>query len=116
MKQTTPLDSLTRLSTDHAAVTAGSTEGVVVSTDALTDGRPRWAARVDVGDDIMIAGQPAHIGSYAHAPGCEPHELTISPAWCGTICTLYLTHRPFVLRICNGGIYAVDPEQVVLDE
>ena len=108
------LDPLTRLSTDDHAVTTGVYGGQIVNDDACTDSPPRAVEGLAAGDDITIAGHDAHVGSYTQKVDGYPYRLTISPEYCGTVCSLYLTHRPYLLNICNGEVYAVDPEQVQL--
>lgn len=68
---------------------------------------------VDPGMTVVVYEHPARVSSTSrHGLDGDLFQIGFYADFCGTVCSLWVDRNPYLLDVCNGGIYAVDPDEV----
>jgi hypothetical protein len=75
----------------------------------------KWLTELKPGDSVCFRGKEAKITSLGLRRNYGQrglHRIGLRPDVVGTVATLVVDRDPYLLDVCNGPIYAVDPSEV----
>jgi hypothetical protein len=74
-----------------------------------------WLSGLSPGDTIRLLGEEAKITSLGLRKNYGQrglHRIGLQSDFLGTVATLVVDRDPYLLDVCNGPIYAVEPTEV----
>lgn len=99
----------------HPGVRIGSLDRPIVVRE-YDDGSghpPSELDSVTVGETIHVHDHATRVASTSrHGLDGELFQIGFYAEFCGTVCTLWVDRDPYLLDVCNSGIYAVDPGEI----